>query len=87
MLGNHLSKLPTVARHKNNLLHELRQKNYKCSFPLRKLQTATKTNWKNSGGTKRREQTPAPNNPANLPETLALESVLIERCVRHQEGP
>lgn len=78
MLGNHLPKLPTVARHKNNFLHEV----------MTTSPTKENTNCcQNQLEEFRREQTPAPNNPANLPETLALESVLIERCMCHQEGP
>ena len=25
--------------------------------------------------------------PANLPESFSLESILVEQCVGHQEGP
>ena len=35
----------------------------------------------------KREERPAHDISANLPETLMLESILSERCVYHQEGP
>ena len=44
-----------------------------------------KLTWKNLGRAKRRrEETTC---PAHLPETLTLESILAERCERHQGGP
>ena len=46
-------------------------------------QAATKTNQKNAGGVKRKEPL---RHPCNLPERLALETILTERCTRHQEG-
>ena len=46
-------------------------------------QAASKTNQKNAGGVKRKEPL---RHPFNLPERLALETVLTERCTRHQEG-
>lgn len=42
---------------------------------------------KNTGGAKRGRRDQPMTCPANLPETLMLESILSERCVYHQEGP
>ena len=46
-------------------------------------QAATKPNQKNAGGVKRKEP---PRHPFNLPERLALATILTERCTCHQEG-
>ena len=40
---------------------------------------------KNLGGAKRRREEVLC--PANLPESSSLESILVETCTRHQEGP
>ena len=58
--------------------------------PSKEHGAALKTNQENLGRAKRKEEeeeTPVHNMSANPPESLALESMLAERCTCHQEGP
>ena len=49
--------------------------------PNKEHGAALKTNRENLGGAHRKEET------TNFPGSLALESALAQRCIRHQEGP
>ena len=76
LLGNHWLKLLPLSRHHDNHLHELSHNRR----PQQEHGAAWKTNWENSGGANRREET------TNLPESLALEFILAERCLGQREG-
>lgn len=70
LLGDHCLKLPTMARRDNSHLHEL-------SFLEKELGAALKANQEDLGEAGIREET------TKLPGSLAPESLLAERCVRH----
>ena len=72
LLGTQWLKLPNLARHDNSHLHELSHNRRLCLY--KELDAALKTNQKNVGGAKRREDM------INLPESLVLKTVLAERC-------
>ena len=50
------------------------------------MEVTSSASEKNSGGAKRRQETPAHNMSCQPPQTLMLESILSERHTGHQEG-
>lgn len=84
-LGNHWPKPPTLTQHKSNrfaYLYYLRMLLQKKTKPV----NGPNTTWGKSGGAKKRGRCQTIIHPANLPETLSLESILAGRCMCHQEG-
>ena len=83
LLGSCWQKMPALTRNDNNHLPELphnrRSRQKTTVLPM-------KNNWENVRLAERREDMPAHNMSASLPEAFTLESILAERCLHHQEG-
>ena len=77
LLGDHWRKPPSLARHSNSRLNES-SRNRGLD---KELSAVLKATWESlRGANSRGEMT-------NLPEHLALASVLAKRCAHHHEGP